>query len=348
MISVIVPVYNTSWYLAQCLRSILNQTYEDFEVIVVNDASTDNSLAVAKEFEKKDKRVKIINLAVNAGVDRARFSALEIASGEYVLFVDSDDWLSNCDVLKTMLDKMLEVKADYVEILSQRVLDSWGLIKLKASCHINGLIQQPQLYRDFYLSFFGKNLLPINIWGKLYRRSVIDKANLKPSGLTMGEDLYFNMMLFPHLKSIYIMDYVGYNYRFGGLTSRYNPRLLSDLKKLFVIKDRTIHEMNYDIAYDYLRIELKNVFRSDICQKIIFRTGGKNDILNQINEELKDPLYDEVQKVKNKPGFLDSPFVKAMAMSDADTIYDLCLESEKKQRFHRSLLKFINFMLRIF
>ena len=348
MISVIVPVYNTSQYLAQCLHSILTQTYEVIEVLVVNDASTDNSLAVAKEFEEKDKRVKIINHSANAGVDKARFSALDKAKGEYVLFVDSDDWLGNRDVLMTMLDIMLEVKADYVEILSQRVLDSWGLFKLKSSCHISGLIKQPQLYRDFYLSFFGKNLLPINIWGKLYRRSVIEKANLKPSGLAMGEDLYFNMMLFPHLQSIFIMDYVGYNYRFGGLTSRYNPRLLSDQKKLFVIKDRTINEMNYDIAHDFVRFELKNVFRSDICQKLVFGIGDKNDILKQIKEELKDPLYDEVQKVNNTPGFHDSPFVKAMAISDAETIYELCLESVKKHRFHRSFMKFANSMLKIF
>lgn len=334
--------------MSQCLNSILTQTYEDFEVLVVNDASTDNSLNVAKKFEEKDKRVKIINHSVNAGVDKARFSALDKAKGEYVLFVDSDDWLSNCDVLKTMLDKMLEVKVDYVEIMSQRVLDSWGLIKLKHSFQISGLIKQPQLYQDFYLSFFGKILLPINIWGKLYRRSVIQKANLKPSGLTMGEDLYFNMMLFPHLQSIYIMDYVGYNYRFGGMTSRYNPRLLSDLKKLFIIKDRKINEMNYTIAHDYVRFELKNVFRSDICQKIIFGIGDKNDILKQIKEELKDPLYDEVQKVNNTPGFHDSPFVKAMAMYDVETIYNLCMESVKKHRFHRSTMKLLNFLFRIF
>lgn len=345
MISVLLAVYNTSAFLPQCLRSILNQSYKEIEVIVVNDGSTDNSLSVARDFEKKDKRVKVINLLVNVGVDKARFRALEEAKGEYILFVDSDDWLNGNDTLQAMLDKIETTGADYVEVMSQRVMDSWGVFKLKSSCTVSGLISQPELYRDYFLSFFGKNLLPVNIWGKLYRRSTLDKANLTPSGLAMGEDLYFNMMLFPYLNSVFIMDKVGYNYRFGGITTRYNPTLLDDLKRLFAIKDQLSQKLHYDVAFDYLRIELKNVLRSDICQRIIFNFGDKEDILLKIKEELRDPLYLEVQKVKSTEAFLDEPFVKAMAQKDAVALYNLCEALVRQQRWQRLKKKIVSFLL---
>lgn len=347
MISVLLAVYNTSQYLSQCLRSILNQTYKDLEVIIVNDGSTDNSLYIAREYEEKDKRVKIINLLVNIGVDKARFRALEEANGEYIMFVDSDDWLHGNDTLQLMHDKIEETGSDYVEVMSQRVLDSWGFIKTKSKWPVHGLIKQPELFDNYYISFFGKNVLPVTIWGKLYRRSTIDRASLKPSGLAMGEDLYFNMTLFPHLQSVYLMDYIGYNYRFGGMTTRYNPSLLPDLKKLFVIKKQLSQKLHYDTAYDYLRIELKNVFRTDICQRIVFNFGDKEDIIFKIKEELHDPLYQEVQKVKDTPGFLDEPFVKAMANQDAETIYRLCLDLVKQQRWQRLKKKIVCYLLEL-
>ena len=347
MISVLLAVYNTSLYLSQCLNSILNQTYKDLEVIVVNDASTDDSLSICRQFEKADKRVKVVNLVVNVGLEKVRRVGLREAKGEYVMFVDSDDWLHGKDTLQLMFDKIEETGADYVEVMSQRVLDRWGLIKIKSNCPVHGLIKQPELFRDYYISFFGKNVLPVNIWGKLYRRSTLDKMDLTPCGLTMGEDLYFNMTLFPHLQSVYIMDHIGHNYRFGGMTSRYNPNLLPDLKKLFVIKDQLSQKQHYDSAYDYLRIELKNVFRSDICQRIVFDFGDKEDIIYRIKEELHDPLYQEVQKVKDTPGFLDEPFVKAMAHQDAETIYQLCLDLVKQQRWQRLKKKIVCYLLEL-
>ncbi|MBR3455930.1 MAG: glycosyltransferase family 2 protein [Bacteroidaceae bacterium] len=345
MISLILAAYNTGLYLEQCLRSILKQTYSDIEVIVVNDASTDDTLTVGRSFEQSDKRVKVINLIVNKGVEKARMIGLEESKGEYVMFVDSDDWLCGNDTLQVMYDKIVETDADYVEVMSQRVMDSWGLIRTKSSCPVYGLIKQPELFNDYYISFFGKNILSVTMWGKLYKRSLLEKANVQPSGLKMGEDLYFNLMLFPHLNSIYILDKIGYNYRFGGITTRYNPTLLDDLKKLFVIKDELSRKQHYDLAFDYLRIELKNVLRSDICQRIIFNFGDKEDILFKIKDELRDPIYQEVQKVRNTEGFLDDPFVKAMAEKDAEAIYNLCEALVKQQRWQRMKKKIVSYLL---
>ena len=241
MISVIIPVYNTAKFLSTCIKSVVNQTYQDLEIILVNDVSTDSSIHICNRFKEKDKRIILIDKKQNEGVEKARYDGILVAKGEYICFVDSDDWLEK-NALKRMYDKAVETDADYVEIGMQRVLDRHKIIKRKNYPTIKGLITQPQLFNSYYISFFGVNILSVNIWGKLYKSNFL-KNPPQPIGLAMGEDLYFNLELFPHLQKIYIDDYIGYNYSFGGMTTRYNKNLLPNLKVLYSIKKREIEKI---------------------------------------------------------------------------------------------------------
>ena len=94
-ISVIVPVYNTEQYLRQCLDSILCQTFSDFELILVDDASTDRSGVICDDYSMKDKRVKIFHCGKNSGVSAARNLAIDHSTGEYLVFIDSDDFIDS-------------------------------------------------------------------------------------------------------------------------------------------------------------------------------------------------------------------------------------------------------------
>lgn len=327
MISVIIPIYNTAKFLSTCIKSVVNQTYQDLEIILVNDASTDNSIHICNTFRRKDNRIILIDKKRNEGVEKARYDGVLTATGDYICFVDSDDWLEK-DALKRMHDKAIETDADYVEVGMQRVLDQHKIIKKKAYSTIRGLITQPQLFDLYYISFFGVNILSINICGKLYKSCIL-KNPPQPIGLAMGEDLYFNLEIFPHLQKIYIDDYIGYNYRFGGMTTRYNKNLLPNLKVLYSIKKRKIEKYKYDKASDYIRIELKNVFISDIYQRILFNYGSKEDIINQINQELTDPVWSDIQQIKN-PNIITSPMIQAIINKDANAIYELCQRDTKK------------------
>ncbi|WP_278965109.1 glycosyltransferase family 2 protein [Phocaeicola coprocola] len=322
MISVIIPVYNTAKFLSTCIRSIINQTLQELEIIIVNDASTDKSIYICNKFKEKDNRIILIDKKQNEGVEKARYDGILAATGEYICFVDSDDWLEK-DALKRMYDKALETDADYVEVGMQRVLDRHKIIKKKTYPAVKGLITQPQLFDSYYISFFGMNILSVNIWGKLYRGCIL-KNPPQPIGLTMGEDLYFNLEIFPRLKTIYIDDYIGYNYRFGGMTTRYNKNLLSNLKILYSIKKKKIEKYHYYKASDYIRIELKNALMSDINQRILFRYGPKQDIIDQIYKELMDPIWNDIQQIQNFPNTLSSPIVQAIINKDTNTIYEIC------------------------
>lgn len=113
MISVIIPIYNTAKFLSTCIESIIDQTYQDLEIILVNDASTDNSIHICNTFRGKDNRIVLIDKQQNEGVEKARYDGILIATGDYICFVDSDDWLEK-DTIKRMYDKAIETDADYV------------------------------------------------------------------------------------------------------------------------------------------------------------------------------------------------------------------------------------------
>lgn len=335
MVSIIIPVYNTARFLPQCLNSVLKQTYTDLEVILVNDASKDKSLSICNRYANKDKRIRIVDKLYNEGVDKARFSGLTLAIGEYVMFIDSDDWLCDKDILRKMVDKAEGTGADYVQMGMQQVMDKHGWIKRTCINSIIGLISQPELFNKFYIAFFGTYILSVNIWGKLYRKSVLDIANLSPSGLAVGEDLLFNMKLFPYLNRIFIMEDCGYSYRFGGMTTKYNPHLFPDLKKLYLLREQLIEQYHYYKASDYNKIEIKNALWSDICQHIYYHVGTDEEIVSNISKELSDPIWDKVMLIEKYPVFFNDPFVKAIKMKDAKKAYLLCQEKVKSKRWNK-------------
>ena len=144
LISVITPVYNRENYIRECIESVLQQTFSDFEYILVDDCSTDNSLAILREYEKKDKRVKVISLDKNAGPADARNIAIKQAKGRYIAFVDSDDlWLK--DKLKVQLEFMREKEAP-ISFTSYYLIDSEGkdkgkIVKAKEVVNLNTFLK---------------------------------------------------------------------------------------------------------------------------------------------------------------------------------------------------------------
>ena len=345
MISIIIPVYNTSRWLSQCLDSVLGQDYTDIEVILVNDASTDKSLSVCERYAAKDSRIRLIDKPKNEGVELARQSGYLAAQGEYVMYIDADDWLDNSRVLSAMHAKAEDTGADYVEIGMQRVLDRHKWIVRKSVVPALSVIGQPELFDKYYISFFGINILSVNIWGKLYRRTTLEKAKIEPVGICMGEDLAYNIQLFPYLHKICILNEIGYNYRLGGMTGRYNSHLLPDMKKLYVFKQQQIEKYRYFKAANPIRIELKNVLKSDICQRIAYGVGGgRTAIKDWIIKEIEDPIYAGISEAYKNTENPNDPFAAALVAKDADAMYEICRLQVRKAR-PKQILKHIGYKL---
>jgi len=214
-VTIIVPVYKVEKKVGRCIKSIQAQTYPHWKLVLVNDASPDGSLKVCRKFAAGDGRITVIDKPRNEGVDKARFTGLEHADTEFVTFVDSDDSLRP-QALERMLAVAVEDRADVTEMGVVRSFDRWQLLSRTAPLP-RRCISRPELMDEYYVSFFGCNRLGVNIWGKLYRTELIRKAGLRPTGYAMGEDLFFNLYLFPHVRRYSQTDYAGYVYNWGVL-----------------------------------------------------------------------------------------------------------------------------------
>lgn len=204
-ISVIIPVYNSVRFINSCLESIINQTYKNLEIIIVDDGSTDGSDRVCNEWLKKDKRIIVIHQQ-NQGVSVARNHGLEYATGEYISFVDSDDTLES-DMYEILMDAMFCYRAEITHCGYKRVNEQGDILKIVNGSHII-LEQDSKEAIDCMLSgqyFVG------SLWNKLYSKSTLKNIRFCEE-LKNNEDILFNFLVFQNAKKIVFIDEPKYNY----------------------------------------------------------------------------------------------------------------------------------------
>lgn len=203
LITIIVPVYNVQDYVKKCLLSICGQTYKNLEIIVVNDGSTDNSLAICQEIARDDQRIKILT-KINGGLSSARNYGLDHASGELIAFVDSDDFVepNMIDYLQSIL---LEQDADIAEVdFTITDLEDYAKKKRKPLFRI---FSQEEALKEF----FSGNAIENNVWNKLYKKSVIKNIKFKEGYLY--EDFPFNFEALSNSRKVVVDTRVScYNY----------------------------------------------------------------------------------------------------------------------------------------
>ena len=255
------------------------------------------------------------------------------------MFVDADDYLP-LNAVAILCQEILSSGADIVEGGMCRVLDSWGLIKKKRVCE-RLEIEQPTLFQDYFISFFGINKLGVNLCGKLYKKGLFDKVKLKPSGMKMGEDLLMNMYLFPFVNKYVVTNHCVYCYRYGGLTSRFNPTLYSDLKKQYYIKMDMLAEYDYRKGIRSTRIEMCNIFCSHLIQ--MYRFNKSEQEINLFVEEEKqsgflDEITNEVEYNTNSFLFLKN--------GDIDNLLEYCREVAERKKLLRTIFRWVFSLLR--
>ena len=204
--SIIIPVYNVEKYLKKCLDSIANQTYSDFEVICVNDGSTDNSLAILTEYSRKDGRFKVVSQE-NQGQGVARNYALMLATGEYIGFVDPDDWVE-LNWLQEVADKISKTNADLIEFNNYENFESDGREKVhKDKIHLNSNKVFNFKINKKYL--FGNHLAA---WNKFIKKELIQNNYIKFSECKRLEDLIFSVKIKVFAEKIAFINKPLYHY----------------------------------------------------------------------------------------------------------------------------------------
>ena len=226
LVSVIIPIYNCENNLDRCINSVLNQTYKNIELILVNDGSIDSSGDICDFYSKKDKRIKVIHQK-NQGVSIARNNGVNIAKGYYIQFVDADDYIDKND----MIEKLTMAMEEGVDL----VICGYKWVNEKK--HSNKVIKKipaEATYdeRDFLLNFgeLYNDVIISSPWNKLYLRKIIQKHNiLFPENINIGEDLLFNLQYMYYCNKVKIIKDLLYNYM-----RRDSKSLTSKLKRIFL------------------------------------------------------------------------------------------------------------------
>lgn len=288
MIAVVIPVYNAKHCLRKCIESFLNQTFQDFCLVLVDDGSTDGSGQICDAYAAKDRRVQVIH-QLNKGSVLARAAGVlsEYAqAAKYIFMSDADDTLMP-NALQLLYDEAEKKELDCVCASTEKM---WKGIRLPskhhAPCFDNPKVYtQEEIIKELYISCFGISNYPVNLFAKLYRTDLITKViDFPPVVKFMGEDLSVTLRLMPETQRLGIIPDVVYNYRIGGNTSRFMPYMLEDFLALYRFKTQMWkeHPMPQDAEY-YMAIELLNILMTWFE---MFKQQGKHS-QSELVEEIK-------------------------------------------------------------
>lgn len=284
-ISIIVPIYNVENYLRQCLDSIIEQTYTDWECILVDDGSTDCSGRISDEYVQSDRRFKVWHQD-NSGSSCARNEGLKHVIGEYVFFLDSDDWIDN-NHLRNLIDRVMISSADLV-----------------FSAYFEETITRAIYFPNKPSGFNSETLicdtlrgiLHAGLWNKLIKRSIIEKYRLRFPKYNYYEDMYFSVSLMFHVKRVEYCSEATYHYRV-------NPNSLSHSsiykKRIGMYRE---FEHNMSDMFDNL-----NLWRNNEMVDNLYRIVNNNKLrlldiplTNQVKRILETSFPDSIKHFKMK------------------------------------------------
>lgn len=256
-LSIIIPIYNREKTIEFCLNSILNQSYDSFEIIIINDCSTDKTIEILKKIQKKTKqKIKIISNKKNLGAGESRNIGIKNTTGDYICFVDSDDYIDN-NYLESLINFAVKNNSDIV-------VSGYKKIREKDKKIIYKLVPKESLWQAYSLTA---------ICSKLYRTSLIKKNNIFFPRYLIGEDMSFNIRAYSYAKQINILPIAGYNYTYNlssTTTSLLNKEansenciiLCEDLIKII----KTDHKISKDLI-EYFFIRLVVFYLLYFCKK---------------------------------------------------------------------------------
>lgn len=225
--SIILPVYNVEKYLAECVNSILAQTFTDYEIILVDDGAKDNSPAICDDFAKKHSQIKVIHKE-NGGQSTARNTGFNAACGEYVIFLDSDDFITDNTFFEDIYNKIQETNSDIILYKYSKYFDN---TKTLDKCTFSLSFAESITDSDEMLEKLVRNDAYYGMaWIKAFRRKIAVDNNIEFDTNLVCEDMdwYFNLVLRADKISAIDKSYIAYRQREGSVTSSLKLRNLTD------------------------------------------------------------------------------------------------------------------------
>lgn len=326
MISVIIPMYNVEKYVHVCLNSVLNQNYSDFEIICIDDASMDSTLDILDYFTQKDSRIKILKNDYNRGPGFSRNRGLGEAKGDYILFLDGDDWLSSSafeclltNTEKNNLDVLIFKSVVYYEEYSDFGIEGYYDVKF-----LNDF--ENKIFNHFDLEKSRLFSIPNAPWNKFYKKSFLDENNIYfPNENLIHEDNPFYCSIITSANRISFINKYLYNRRRrpDSIMTLDNERLFDNIDIVYLILEvflknsqlylyykhevlRCIFDVILDTKYEQIEEQFKEEFYNqvqEVYKNFITDYGLYNDILENVEKSILDKFqFDEiVENINHNP-----------------------------------------------
>lgn len=294
--SIIMPVYNFQEHLKKSINSIIGQTYCNWELIIINDGSIDDSKKICNEYFKLDKRIRVFHQK-NKGVSASRNKALEKVSGDYVCFVDSDDWVNRFWLEK--INKWI-LENPNVELIINGWINEYSNFSEKETiitdnCKINNLD-----FREYYIKMYNENKFPGFCWNKVYKRSILEGLRFRED-FNIVEDEIYNYEVYKNSKEILLISDAFYHYRRDTEISLtkiakfkrekniyYNAKQFYEIINKFY-KNWEVEENRY--IYDVKRKYINSMY--DCLVNISIFEENNKDKFKYINEIINDKYFQD-------------------------------------------------------
>lgn len=310
LISIIMPVYNAEKYVRSAIQSVIEQTFQNWELIIIDDKSSDNSGEICDKWGRNDKRVRVIHLSKNGGAGNARNTGIREAQGKYITFLDSDDSI-NRELYETVLRKSKGYDIDlFVWGVTEQYYDRKGRIIRE-----NKLFLPTKLYldenevHDKVIELEDKTLFGYQ-WNHLYKSEIVKKNSIYFEPVVLYEDYFFNLAYISCISSMCIVDNVGYYY-----AKRMNQSITNQyVQDYFPLSQRRVNEM-LKMHERWGKLSMKvtescgNRYLRYICSAIMRNNDKRSEMSRKEKKEwikrlYKEPLYMEVAKNCKPNGML--------------------------------------------
>lgn len=293
LVSVIIPVYNVKKYAYQCISSVINQTYKNLEIILVDDGSTDGSGNICDSFGELDNRIKVIHKK-NSGLGLSRNAGLDLASGDYIYFIDSDDFISE-DIIQKLMSEISTYQLDTIiggYIRTNEEGKELYSKKYNSVIYRDNEVKTKLLPKLIGSSPYKKDSIRMSVWNVMFSKKVVKENNVKfvSERKYISEDIIWDMDYYNKAKKVKLVNYDGYYYRVrsNSLTKQFNYE-----KRILQIRDLYLYEKGKLLELGIFQVSKERLAReffinlsaciSQIVRKNNFITGS-GTILELMND----------------------------------------------------------------
>lgn len=340
-VSVIIPVYNAEHYIENCLKSVMQQTLQDIEIVVINDGSTDKSGEIVKNLTKNDNRIIYLETE-NQGVGSARNMGIEISRGDYLGFIDSDDTIE-----KNMFEKMYgeaeRYNADIVEC-RYNVINNGTIVTSNKENEEEIVVENVYYNLNDFLKkyYFGNKKYGNHVWSKLIKHRIIKEKKIVFGNLKYitGEDLYFGLTILPYINKIVFLNDKLYNYyiRKNSIMNTYDSSITE--RTINFIKEIEKYGKNFDNIYD----KFLSTYLYNLCvatARVFINNNRVVELKEKIHIIVNDPV---VIKYANKINYNDILFSSSKKKYFMKVLSNSIINSNKKilyavLRIHHQMIK---------